>query len=61
MLLTSIGGSDEQVEAAFGEAVYLAKQQESISLLKRAEASYAEYRRYKAGAGTGDGVRLPSS
>jgi len=47
LLLTIIGGSPEQAEAAFGEAVSLAKRQESISLLKRAEASYQECCRKK--------------
>jgi tetratricopeptide (TPR) repeat protein len=48
VLLTNVGGSQEQVEAAFGEAINLAKQQESISLLKRAEASYQECCRKEA-------------
>ena len=61
VLLTNIGGSKEEVEAAFGEAIYLAKHQESISILKRAEASYAEYRRHEVVAGTEDGARLPST
>jgi hypothetical protein len=39
---------ETQIEESFGEAISTAKQQKSISLLKRAEASKAEYRRKKA-------------
>jgi len=36
-----------------------AKQQKSISLATRAEATYAEYRRQKSNASGGRGFRLP--
>jgi adenylate cyclase len=45
VFLAAVGADGAQVEAAFGEAIRTAQQQKSISLLKRAEASYAEYRR----------------
>jgi predicted ATPase len=59
VFLTAIGGDATQIEAAFCEAVRTAREQKSISLAKRAEATYAEYRRQKAGALSGHGFRLP--
>jgi len=47
-----MGADEAQIEGSFGEAIRIAKEQKSISLQKRAEASYAEYRRQKA---TGSG------
>ncbi len=38
---------DAKVEASFREAIRTAKEQKSVSLEKRGEASYAEYRRRK--------------
>jgi len=43
----------------FREAIYAAKQQKSMSLASRAEATYAEYRRQKASGSGGRGFRLP--
>jgi hypothetical protein len=40
-------------------AINTAKEQKSISLEKRAEATYAEYRRQKASGSGGRGFRLP--
>jgi hypothetical protein len=52
-----MGADEPQIDASFREAIRTAKEQKSISLEKRAEASYAEYRRQK---GTGRrGFRLP--
>jgi predicted secreted protein len=48
-----------QIEASFCEASRFAREQKSISLEKRAEASYAEYRRQKALTSEGGGFRLP--
>jgi hypothetical protein len=59
VFLTAIGADETQIEASFCEAISTAKQQKSISLEKRAEASYAEYRRQKASALKGQGFRLP--
>ncbi|HEX4200439.1 MAG TPA: hypothetical protein VHY59_02895, partial [Chthoniobacterales bacterium] len=38
---------ETQIEASFCEAIRIAKEQKSVSLEKRAEATYAEYRRRK--------------
>jgi predicted ATPase len=47
VFLTAIGADETQIEASFCAAIRTAKEQKSISLAKRAEASYAEYRRQK--------------
>ena len=44
-----------QIEASFCAAIITAQEQKSISLEKRAEATYAEYRRQKASATGGRG------
>jgi predicted ATPase len=48
MFLAAVGGDQIQIEDSFGAAIRTAKQQKSVSMVKRAEASYAEYRRRKA-------------
>jgi hypothetical protein len=54
-----MGAEETVVEASFREAIRIAKEQKSVSLEKRAEATYAEYRRQKA-SGSGElGFRLP--
>jgi predicted ATPase len=45
----AVGADENQIEASFCEAVRIAREQRSISLEKRAEATYAEYRRQRAG------------
>jgi predicted ATPase len=45
VFLTAMGGDETQIEASFCEAIRIAKEQKSVSLQKRAEATYAEYRR----------------
>jgi hypothetical protein len=45
-------------EDSFREAIRIAKEQKSVSLEKRAETTYAEYRRQKASASGGHGFRL---
>jgi adenylate cyclase len=57
--LTAIGADETQIEASFREAIRIAKEQKSISLATRAEATYAEYRRQKASTPGGHGFRLP--
>jgi hypothetical protein len=57
--LASLGAEEAQVKAAFREAIATAQQQKSISLEKRAEATYAEYRRQKASRSDGRKLRLP--
>jgi predicted ATPase len=59
VFLTAMGGDETQIEASFCEAIRIAKEQKSVSLEKRAEATYAEYRRQKASASGGRGFRLP--
>jgi hypothetical protein len=59
LFLATLGAEDAQIEASFCEAIRIAKEQKSVSLEKRAEATYAEYRRQKAGASGGRGFRLP--
>jgi predicted ATPase len=59
VFLTATGGDETQIEASFCEAVRIAKKQKSVSLEKRAEATYAEYRRQKASGSGGRGFRLP--
>jgi predicted ATPase len=48
VFLAAMGAEEAQIEASFREAIRTAKQQKSISLAMRAEASYAEYRSQKA-------------
>jgi predicted ATPase len=45
VLLAALGADEPQIEAAFGAAIRLAKQQKSTSLARRAEAAFAESRR----------------
>ena len=59
VLLAAIGTDGAQIEASFCEAIRIAKEQKSVSLEKRAEATYAEYRRQKANGSGGRGFRLP--
>ncbi|MFZ0709603.1 MAG: protein kinase [Terrimicrobiaceae bacterium] len=47
VLFTAMGADKTQIEASFCEAIRTAREQKSISLTKRAEASYTEYRRQK--------------
>lgn len=44
VFLAALDAEGTQVEASFQEAIATARQQKSISLLERAEASHAEYR-----------------
>jgi hypothetical protein len=59
VFLTAIGADETQIEASFHEAISTARQQKSVSLEKRAEATYVEYRRQKASGSGGRGFRLP--
>jgi predicted ATPase len=59
VFLATIGADETQIEASFCEAISTANQQKSTSLAKRAEATYAEYRRQKASALRGHVFRLP--
>jgi predicted ATPase len=59
VFLAAIGADETQIEASFCEAIRIAKEQKSVSLEKRAEATYAEYHRQKASGSGGHGFRLP--
>ena len=59
VFLAAVGGDETQIEASFFEAIRIAKEQKSIFLEKRAEATYAEYRRQKASGSGGRGIRVP--
>jgi serine/threonine protein kinase/tetratricopeptide (TPR) repeat protein len=59
VFLATLGADETQIEASFCAAIRIAKEQKSISLEKRAEGTYAEYRSQKASASGGRGFRLP--
>jgi hypothetical protein len=59
IFLAAMGADETQIEASFSEAIRIAKRQKSVSLEKRAEATYAEYRRQKASGSRERGFRLP--
>jgi predicted ATPase len=59
VFLASMGADEMRIETSFCAAIRTAKEQKSISLAKRAEASYAEYRRQKASTPGECRFRLP--
>jgi adenylate cyclase len=59
VFLAAMCADETQIEGSFQAAISIAKEQKSVSLEKRAEATYAEYRRQKANLSGGHGVRLP--
>ena len=59
VFLAAMGASKTQTEDSFCAAIRIAREQKAISLEKRAEATYAEYRRQKASGAGGRGFRLP--
>jgi predicted ATPase len=59
IFLTAISADTGLIEDSFYAAIGIAKHQKSVSLEKRAEATYAEYRRQKASGSGGQGFRLP--
>jgi adenylate cyclase len=58
VFLAALGAEDAEIENSLCAAISTAKQQKSISLEKRAEATYAEYRRLKVNPSGGREVRL---
>ena len=58
VLLIAMGADETQIEASFQAAIRIAKEQQSISLEKRAEATYAEYRRQQASGLEGHAVSI---
>jgi hypothetical protein len=59
VFLAAMGADETQIEDSFGAAVRIAREQKSVSLEKRAETTYEEYRRQKASGSRGHGIRLP--
>jgi hypothetical protein len=59
VFLAAMGAEETQIEDSFQAAMSTARQQKSVSLAKRAEATYAEYRCQKASGSAGRGFRLP--
>ena len=59
VFLATLGADETQIEASFCEAIRIAKGQKSVSFEKRAEATYAEYRRQKASPSGTRQFRLP--
>jgi hypothetical protein len=59
VFLTAIDVDAAQIEGSFSAAIRIAREQKSISLQNRAEATYAEYHRQKASVSGGRGFRLP--
>jgi hypothetical protein len=59
VLLAALGAEEVRIEASLCEAIRIAREQKSIFLERRAEGTYAEYRRQKARASEGRGFRLP--
>jgi adenylate cyclase len=58
VFLAAMGADETQIEASFCEAIRIAKEQKSVALTKRAEATYAEYCRQKASGSGERGFRL---
>jgi len=58
VFLTAMDADETQIEASFCAAIKTAKEQKSIPLEKRAEATYAEYRRQQRTAPGGQRFRL---
>jgi hypothetical protein len=59
VFLANLGRDAVQIEASFRKSIRIAKEQKSVSLATRAEASYAEYQRQKGSGLGGHGFRLP--
>ena len=59
VFLAALGAADARIEAALRAAVSTAREQYSISLTRRAEATYAQYQSEKARAGRKHSFRLP--
>jgi tetratricopeptide (TPR) repeat protein len=59
VFLAAMGADETEIETSFREAIRIAKEQKSVSLEKRAAATYAEYCRQKGSALGGRGFRLP--
>jgi hypothetical protein len=58
VFLATLGAEETQIETSLCAAIKTAREQKSISLEKRAQATYAEYRRRQASGSEGRGFRL---
>jgi adenylate cyclase len=61
LFLACTGADELQIEASFRDAMRIAKEQQSISLERRTQATCAEYRRQKANASGGGRKSIPLS
>jgi predicted ATPase len=59
VFLAAVGDNETRIEASLATAISVARQQKSVLLATRAEATYAEYHRQKASASGGHRFRLP--
>jgi predicted ATPase len=59
VFLVAIGADQTEIEASLSQAIRTARQQNSISLAKRADETFAEYRRQMANTPGGHAFRLP--
>jgi hypothetical protein len=59
VFLAAVGADETQIEASFRAAIRIAKEQKSVSLEKRAEATSAEYQKQKASGSGEPTLRLP--
>jgi len=59
VFLAALGANETQIEASLCQAIRIAKEQESVSMAKRAEGTYTEYLRQRASASGGCAFRLP--
>jgi serine/threonine protein kinase len=59
VFLATLGADETRIETSLCTAIRIAKEQKSVSLEKRAEATYAEYRRQKASASGRHACQLP--
>jgi hypothetical protein len=58
VFLTAMGAKESHIVASFCAAIRIARQQKSISLERRAKATYSEYRKLKERASGERGLRL---
>ena len=59
VFLAAMGAEENQIQDSFHNAIRVAKEQNSISLATRAEATYTEYCRQKASGSGGREFQLP--
>jgi serine/threonine protein kinase len=59
VFLAALRAEEGEIETSFCAAIRIAREQKSVSLEKRAEATYAQYRSQKTSSAGGGGFRLP--